>query len=115
MKQINLTIKKTFLKHLLTSFIISIIIVFILLHFGEFHFNTFNKVNGWEVSYKYRNFFLNINTYPGIYEDPSEYIKKLNIYIKLLFSYHILLPILIGTITSLVIIYLFKFVKIKID
>lgn len=109
MKQINLTIKKTFLKYLLVSFIISIITFFILLHFGGIHFYAD------KFSYEYRNYLLGIEMFTGVFDYPSEYIEKLKIYIKVLFSYHSLLPVLYGTGIVIIIIYLFKLVKIKVE
>lgn len=109
MKPINLTIKRTFLKYLLLSFVISVIVFVILLHFGGIHFYAD------KFSYEYRNYLLGIEMFTGVFDYPSEYIEKLKIYIKVLFSYHSLLPILYGTGIFLIIIYLFKLVKIKIE
>lgn len=109
MKPVNLTIKKTFLKYLLISFIVSVIIFFILVHFGDFYF----YADGF--SYEYRNYNLGIEMFTGVFNYPSEYLEKLKIYMKVLFSYHSIIPLLCGTGISLLVIYLFKLVKIKVE
>jgi len=94
-------------------FITSLVVFIILLHFdwigheGMMYYAS--------EDYVYRNNLLNINMHTGIINNPTSYIEKINVYKKVLFSYHSILPILIGTGVSLIISFLFKFLKITVE
>ena len=109
MKKINLTIKKTFLKFLFYSFLLSIISIFILIHFGDIQF----KGENW--SYRYINNILDIRTFTGVYDFPFEYSEKLKIYLKILYTGDGIIRIVYGTFIYLILMYIIKFVRIKVE
>ena len=94
-------------------FITSLVVFIILLHFdwvghgGSMYYAS--------EDYVYRNNLLRIYMHTGIIDTPTNYVEKIKVYKKVLFSYHSILPILIGTGVSLIITFLFKFVKIKVE
>ena len=110
MKKINIRIKKTFLVILSISIFLSFLIAFILLHFGKFKYS-FN-----DYVYYYELNLLNYNNYEGFSEVPTEYLTRFKFYLSILFSpIFLIFYIPIGTISSLVIIYLFKLIRIRIE
>lgn len=109
MKKINLTIKKSFLKFILFSFLLAIISIFILIHFGDIQFYGKN----W--SYKYVNNILDINTFTGVNDFPFEYSEKFKIYLKVLYSDDGITRVLFGTLIYLILMYIIKFVSIKVE
>ncbi|MCF6308782.1 MAG: hypothetical protein L3J09_12640 [Flavobacteriaceae bacterium] len=113
MKKINLTIKRTFLKFLFISLVLSYISVFILLHFGSF----FRQGQGFY--YMYSNDILPIASKVTYYEYNDninhEYSTQIKYYFEILFSFDSLLSIILLTIIFLIIFYLIKKVNIRFE